>query len=159
MSDAPRMAIAQIKIGKRFRKDMGDLAELARSMSEDGLVHPVVVNSRDELVAGQRRLQAAKLLGWTDIPCNVAATFDEARPMLLAERNENVCRQPFTGSEAVTIGEAVEAMYRPEAEAAQADGRRKGGGDKHGKNRSRATCPKAKPVHASPGDVVQCGWL
>jgi len=35
--------IADIRIGERHRKDMGDIEGLARSIDEIGLLHPVVV--------------------------------------------------------------------------------------------------------------------
>jgi ParB family transcriptional regulator, chromosome partitioning protein len=44
-----------------------DLAELANSLREHGLVQPIVVRAkgeRFELIAGQRRLAAARRLGW-----------------------------------------------------------------------------------------------
>ena len=50
MSDEDREAItgavldiAAIRIGKRHRKDMGDLASLAADIAEIGLLHAVVV--------------------------------------------------------------------------------------------------------------------
>lgn len=49
-----------------------DLEELAASIEEIGLVHPPVVrqmhSKKFELVAGERRLRALKLLGWKKAP-------------------------------------------------------------------------------------------
>jgi ParB family transcriptional regulator, chromosome partitioning protein len=61
------LKIADIKIGPRFRKDLGDIDTLARSIAEIGLLHPVVINQNNELIAGARRLQACKSLGWNEI--------------------------------------------------------------------------------------------
>jgi ParB family chromosome partitioning protein len=47
---------------------MGDIDALAASMKELGLLHPIVVRPDGVLVAGERRLRAAKLLGWETIP-------------------------------------------------------------------------------------------
>jgi len=47
-----------------------DLAELAASLAEHGLVQPVVVRAtgeRYQLIAGQRRLAAARRLGWEKV--------------------------------------------------------------------------------------------
>jgi ParB family chromosome partitioning protein len=47
-----------------------DLAELADSLREHGLVQPIVVRAkgdRYQLIAGQRRLAAAKRLGWEKV--------------------------------------------------------------------------------------------
>ncbi len=51
-----------------------ELAELADSLREHGLVQPIVVRSRGEryqLIAGQRRLAAARRLGWGQVPVRV----------------------------------------------------------------------------------------
>ncbi|MFM8733901.1 MAG: ParB/RepB/Spo0J family partition protein [Pirellulales bacterium] len=51
-----------------------DLAELADSLREHGLVQPIVVRvkgDRFQLIAGQRRLAAARRLGWTKVPVRV----------------------------------------------------------------------------------------
>jgi ParB-like chromosome segregation protein Spo0J len=38
------MKISDIKIGERFRKDLGDIQTLANSIKEIGLLQPVVIN-------------------------------------------------------------------------------------------------------------------
>ncbi len=51
-----------------------DLAELAASLKEHGLVQPIVVRAlgdRYQLIAGQRRLAAARRLGWAQVPVRV----------------------------------------------------------------------------------------
>jgi ParB family transcriptional regulator, chromosome partitioning protein len=63
------MKIADIKVGKRFRKDMGDLAGLVASMG-DFDIGPIVVRPvgrGHELVCGARRLAAAKQRGQTTV--------------------------------------------------------------------------------------------
>jgi ParB family transcriptional regulator, chromosome partitioning protein len=63
--------IAEIRIGKRIRKDMGDVQSLAESIEDLGLLHPVLVTPDGLLLSGERRLRAAKLLGWTEIPVSL----------------------------------------------------------------------------------------
>lgn len=51
-----------------------DLGELTASLQEHGLVQPIVVRPRGDrfqLIAGQRRLAAAKKLGWTHVAARV----------------------------------------------------------------------------------------
>ena len=43
MTNAAVMKVADIKVGKRIRKDMGDLDGLAESIRELGLLQPIVV--------------------------------------------------------------------------------------------------------------------
>ena len=54
--------------------DDGALAELTASLGEHGLVQPIVVRARGDryqLIAGQRRLAAARRLGWAKLPVRV----------------------------------------------------------------------------------------
>ncbi len=61
--------------------DDDELAELAASLREVGLLQPILVREveaeRYELISGERRLRAAKLAGMTRIPAIVRATSDE----------------------------------------------------------------------------------
>lgn len=100
--------INSIVIGERVRKDMGDLTELAKSMKSHGLLHPIVVKKDKTLVAGQRRIEAARLLGWRTIPVTMVDVTD----LLSAERDENVERKDFTPTEAVEIGRMIEEQHR-----------------------------------------------
>jgi ParB-like chromosome segregation protein Spo0J len=38
-----QLQVDKIRLGQRFRKDLGDVEGLAASMREVGLLHPVVV--------------------------------------------------------------------------------------------------------------------
>src|SRR5262249_1758169 len=49
--------IASIKVGNRHRKDMGDLTTLAESILQEGLLQPIGVTDRLELVFGERRIR------------------------------------------------------------------------------------------------------
>ena len=60
--------IDTIKIGRRFRKDLGDTASLAENIREIGLLQPIVINQNYELISGLRRIEAFKLLGRSEIP-------------------------------------------------------------------------------------------
>ncbi len=59
--------IDSITIPERQRKDLGDVRHLAQSMAKDGQLNPIVITPEHVLVAGERRLTAAKLLGWSHI--------------------------------------------------------------------------------------------
>jgi ParB family chromosome partitioning protein len=59
--------------------DPSSLAELARSIRENGLLEPIVVRPRGdrfELVAGERRWRACQLSGWIEIPAIVRSFED-----------------------------------------------------------------------------------
>src|SRR5690242_2590888 len=99
-----RLPLASITVGHRHRRDHGDLDSLAASIDAVGLLQPVVVTPDGRLVAGQRRLEAVRRLGWSSIDVHVVAGLSDAVALLSAERDENVCRQPFSISEAVAVG-------------------------------------------------------
>ena len=160
-----RVPIDDICIKSRYRKDLGDLESLASSIQAIGLLQPVVLDSRRGLVAGQRRIEAARCLGWTEIEAVVAVDADDAIRLLTAQRDENTCRKDFVPSEAVAAAEAIEAVEtkaakeRQRAHAGTAPGRSKNTGAKlapvKGKTRDavaaavgkkRTTLAKAKAV-------------
>lgn len=98
--------IDKIIIKNRFRKDFGDLSDLKKSINEVGLMHPIVVNEDNELVAGERRLRAIKELGWKDSPI----TRINLKEVIKGEYDENNVRKEFTISEKVAIWEAMEKL-------------------------------------------------
>ncbi len=118
--------IAEIKIGKRCRRDLGDIEGLAKSIEELGLLHPIVLAPDNTLIVGLRRVEACRSLGWEAIPATVASSLDGFDRLLKAQCEENTCRKALTPEEAVAMGRLIEAAYRPKARAAQ----RAGGGDK-----------------------------
>jgi hypothetical protein len=117
-----KIAITDIRIGKRARKDLGDLSSLQQSINDLGLLHPIVVDSTYKLIVGRRRLAACKKLQWDTIHANVCKTLDEAAEALRAERDENTCRLPLAPTEAVAIGERLEKLERPKAKERQQAG-------------------------------------
>lgn len=73
----------------RMQFDETALNELASSISEHGLLHPIVVRRVDDsyqLIAGERRLRACKILKWDTIPAIVKDLDDKiAAEMALIE--------------------------------------------------------------------------
>jgi ParB-like chromosome segregation protein Spo0J len=63
--------VADIRIGKRHRRDLGDIDSLAASIEDIGLLNPITVSENGLLLAGARRLAAYKRLGRKTIPVNV----------------------------------------------------------------------------------------
>jgi len=92
------------------RRTIGDVEELAASVQAHGLLQPVVVRragDRFELIAGHRRLEAARRVGWTTIPAVIRkAGDDEAAVLMLVE---NLQRSDLKPSEEAA---ALEALVR-----------------------------------------------
>jgi ParB family chromosome partitioning protein len=141
-SNSKPIDISSIVIGERYRKDFGNLEPLKQSITELGLLHPVVIDGENRLLVGGRRLEACKQLGMKTIPAVVAASLATLRQRVIAERDENVCREPFKPSEMVAVGKVIEEFQRPIAEAAKAEGVKEGGNNRHS---SGGNSPKAKP--------------
>jgi ParB family chromosome partitioning protein len=120
------MKVTDIRVGKRYRRDFGNLNELAASMAVVHL-HPIAVTPDGLLVGGQRRLEAAKLLEWETIDVQVVTGLDDALALMRAEMAENICRKPYTVVEAVNVGRDLEELERDAAKQRQRDGGRNGG--------------------------------
>jgi N6-adenosine-specific RNA methylase IME4 len=117
------MKVADVIVGKRHRKDMGDIAELAKNVEAVGLLQPIVLTSDNRLIAGERRLEAFKLLGKKYI----SATVVDLDEIVAGEFAENVHRKDFTLSEAVAIKRALEPIEKAAAKERQREGARRGG--------------------------------
>src|SRR3990167_10998830 len=80
-----------------------------------GLLHPITIDPSRSLLAGVRRLGAARRLGWDTVPCVVVDSVGDLWRALEVERDENTCRKDFTRSEAVEMARRIEALERPGA--------------------------------------------
>ncbi len=107
-----QVLISDIKIKKRVRKDLGDIDMLKDSLKRYGLMNPITINSQYELVAGHRRLEAAKALGWSTIDAIMVDSKDKLL-LLELELEENVQRKAFTDEELLEGFEALEKLRNP----------------------------------------------
>jgi ParB family chromosome partitioning protein len=128
-----KFKVDQIKVGRRHRRDMGDIDGLAKDIEEVGLLHPIVLNSDDVLVAGARRLDAVKKLGWDEVNVTFVSKLDDAILALKAERSENTCRKDFTRSESVALGNRLLELERPQADERRKSGLKRGTKPRAGK--------------------------
>lgn len=110
-----KVPIKDVITENRHRRDMGDISELANSISEIGLIHPIVITPDMRLIAGQRRLEAYKLLSREKIEAHVV----DMENIAYGERDENVCRKDFTFSEAVAIAREIKELERRKAKQRQ----------------------------------------
>lgn len=93
-----RIEINKVLVKKRIRKDLRELAGLIESMRNFGQLSPIIVNRQSELIAGNRRLEAAKRLGWNSIDAIVIDKDDEI-DMLELELEENIQRNDLSSDE------------------------------------------------------------
>jgi ParB family chromosome partitioning protein len=85
----------------RTRFDIQALEELASSIKQLGIVQPLTVREtsggRYQLIAGERRLRAAKLAGLTHVPAYIRTADDQA--MLELALVENIQREDLDAVE------------------------------------------------------------
>jgi Predicted transcriptional regulators len=103
-----KIPIADIIVNKRIRKDMGDIESLAESLKCYGQITPIVINKKNVLIAGGRRLEAAKLLGWQSINAVITDRYGELEQLEM-ELEENKYRKDFNDEE---VAEAARKIYR-----------------------------------------------
>lgn len=90
-----RIPISEIKVNPGRRElNPEDVKELAGSIRELGLLHPIIVDKKYTLIAGLHRLEAVKLLQWTEIECTISSL--DGLKAELAEIDENVIRSDLT---------------------------------------------------------------
>ena len=87
------------------RQVMGDLSELMASIAEKGIIEPIIVRqrgSRFQIVAGERRYQAAVQVGLREIPIVIREVDDnEIIEIALIENIQRKDLTPFEESEAL----------------------------------------------------------
>ncbi len=97
----------------RRRFSMDELEGLAQSIHENGMLQPVSVRPREgggyELIAGERRLRAAKMIGMAAIPCIVIRTRSEQSAIFALI--ENLQREDLNFLEEARAIESLMAHY------------------------------------------------
>ena len=104
--------IKDIKVKKRVRKDLGNLDDLKDSLRIYGLLNPITLNRKNELIAGERRLEAAKQIGWTNINANIIDNISDIEK-LEKEIEENNQRKEFTEEELLEGYKRLERLRNP----------------------------------------------
>jgi ParB family chromosome partitioning protein len=96
--------ITQIEVGKyqpRKNFDQGKLQELANSIVNNGLVQPIIVNfisnGKYQIIAGERRYRACKMIGLKEIPVIIKNLSDQE--ILEIALIENIQREELTAIE------------------------------------------------------------
>ncbi len=125
MNELPVRAIRPNPTQPRKRFNEKALEELAQSLVRHGMIQPIVVRPRDgyyEIIAGERRYQAASRAGFERVPVLVIEA-DETRVMELA-LIENIQRADLSAiEEAMAYAEMIEEFGITQAELAQRVGK------------------------------------
>lgn len=103
---------ANIQVVDRARKDFGDLEELKKSITEVGLLHPVVLMETEtglQLLAGERRLRALAELGRDPIPATIYPPLDLFDRKTI-EAHENMKRKGLDYAEECLLIEEIHRL-------------------------------------------------
>lgn len=98
--------IKDIKIGKLYREELGDINGLAETIKDKGVLQPITLDTRYKLIFGKRRYEAAKLVGLKTIPAIIRKTLTEmdARE---CELIENIARKNMTWQEQIDLQKRI----------------------------------------------------
>lgn len=110
--------LASIHVEDRARIDEGNIKALAKSIKEDGLLHPLTVMKKKdnaeqfELLAGGRRYKALVMLSkedekFTNVPCVIYNYIEDPRDKKTIELVENISRKNLSWQEEVKLKEYV----------------------------------------------------
>ena len=102
----------EIIVKNRIRKNLGDLSSLMESISKYGLLNPIVINSKKELIAGHRRLESCKRLGFETVQVRIITSEDPAAKLEM-EIDENLHRKNLSPEELADAYIQLDKLRRP----------------------------------------------
>ena len=83
-----KVNIDDIKVSERLRKlDDEKVDELAKSISVIGLLHPIVIDSENNLLSGHHRLEAHRKLGRESIECKLVSMSELENELVQIDEN------------------------------------------------------------------------
>jgi len=125
-----KVALSAIHIAEG-RRALRGVEELAESIREVGLLTPITLTTDHGLIAGLHRIEAVKLLGWSEIEAHIVEL--SSIDAQLAEIDENLVRNDLTplerGEQLLRRKELYEAKH-PETKMGGAPGKKGGGKSK-----------------------------
>lgn len=101
-----QIPISMVNIVNRYRIDKGEIELMAESLKTKGQIHPITVNKNMRLLAGERRLLAAQLLGWETIRAEMRVGGNSTDD-LEVELDENQMRKDFTWPEVAKLEKSI----------------------------------------------------
>jgi ParB family chromosome partitioning protein len=98
LAEIHEVEIERIDVGRRIRRNTGDLASLMTSLKRFGQLTPIILSPNYGLIAGFRRLESARRLGWKTIKA-VFIQRDTELERLEVEIEENIQRRELSPEE------------------------------------------------------------
>lgn len=113
--------ISEISWDNRSRKDLGDLQDLAEDIKRLGLIHPIVLDENNTLIAGARRLSALIILEIFELTEDIHFRYMDNLTALEKkeiELSENTKRKDFTWQEEIVLKQKLHILREQIAEEA-----------------------------------------
>ena len=107
-----QVSIHNIILENRIRKELGDLTPLMNSLQKHGQLNPIVIDEESKLIAGHRRLESAKRLGWLTVETICLKKLSSSDKMEL-EIDENIHRKELTPEEVKDGYARLEKLNKP----------------------------------------------
>ena len=96
--EVTEVALDDIVVGERFRKDYALDADFLDTIREKGIIQPITISQNMELVAGGRRLAGSREVGLPSIPA-IMRQIDDELDLRECEYIENAFRKDLTWTE------------------------------------------------------------
>lgn len=107
--------VESIRVGRRHRTDLGDIAALASSIGRSGLLQPITITPDGLLVCGARRLAAIRQLGWRTVSVWVRSGISDQLGQLLAEQDDNQLHKTLSPLEASGLYREIKDLIAEDA--------------------------------------------
>jgi len=107
--------LTEITHGERYREDLGDIAELAQSIKDRGIIQPLAVQQRENdylLLAGGRRFAACKKAEIDSIPVRIYSGELSEYEIRAIELAENFHRKDLNWTEQVQLQREVHLLHQ-----------------------------------------------
>lgn len=88
-----KVALAEIIVTNPYLRTQTDIESLKKSIKTVGLINPITINEKLELLAGGRRYQAMKELGWNEAPVQMVERNSLEQELISID--ENLVRKPL----------------------------------------------------------------
>ena len=88
-----KISVSEIIVNNKYLRVNSNVDELVKSIEKIGLINPLIVNKKNELLAGGRRYAAIKQLGWDKVLVSVVSKNNLEEELISID--ENLMRAPL----------------------------------------------------------------
>ena len=88
--------------------DLSSIDELMESISEVGLLQPLTIDTRNQVISGNRRFESIKRLGWEEVEVDIKEVDDEETELYLVHFNKQRIK---TTQEVLREYDVIERFY------------------------------------------------